>query len=340
MGVAAGSWSEDHPVMCHPMADENTTPRALVVDGCAPLLSKPGAWEGWVEGGVHLAMPTVATHEGPEEALGRVGEWKRWTDGDQEVFLADSLSDLDRLRDGRLGIVFHFQNTTPLGESLGLLGEYHGLGVRMIQLTYNHRNAVGDGCMDPEDRGLTGFGRDLIGEMNRLGMVIDLSHTGCRTTLEAIEASAHPTVFSHSNARRLFDHPRNIADQQIRAVAETGGLVGVNAVSAFLRTDGVGANLSDVVDHIDYLVEMIGSEHVGLALDFWSDIPIDYSEWTRDRRWRAAIPSDQVNWPEGLCGPGHIPRIAGELEARGYPAEAIDDIMGRSWIRLLRSVWN
>ncbi len=322
------------------MSQEKMRSRAVVVDGCAPLLSKPGAWEGWLAGRVDLALPTVATHEGPDDAIPRVREWKRWAEGDRRRFLVTSPVDLAALGDGRLGIGFHFQNTTPLGEDLELLADFHRLGVRMIQLTYNHRNPVGDGCLDAEDQGLTGFGKNLIREMNRLGMVIDLSHTGTRTTLEAIECSAHPTVFSHSNVRRLFDHPRNISDQQIRAVAERGGLVGVNAVSAFLRTDGVGANLSDLIDHIDYLAEMIGPDRVCLGLDFWSDAPVDYSEWTGAGRWLADAPSRQVNWPEGICGPGHIPRIAHQLRSRSYSPEEIAGIMGNNWVRLFRAVWN
>ncbi len=127
---------------------------------------------------------------------------------DERLFLVASPPDLDILGEGRLGITFHFQNTTPVGNDLDLLEGYQRLGVRMIQLTYNHRNLVGDGCMEPEDAGLSRFGRDLIAEMNRLGIVVDLSHTGHRTTLEAMEASLAPTVFSHSNAKGLFDHPR------------------------------------------------------------------------------------------------------------------------------------
>lgn len=312
----------------------------VVVDGCAPLLSAPGAWEGWSAGGVDLAIPTVATHEQPEQAVPKVEKWKRWAEGDRRRFPVTSPDDLGNLGDGRLGIGFHFQNTTPLGEDLRLLHRFHRLGVRMIQLTYNHRNAVGDGCMEPKDRGLTSFGRDLIGEMNHLGVVIDLSHTGERTTLEAIEASAHPTVFSHSNVGRIFDHPRNISDEQIRTVAEKGGLVGVNAVSAFLRADGAGACRSDLVDHIDYLVEMIGPHRVGLGLDFWSDVPIDYSEWTAAGLWGADDISRYVNWPDGICGPGHIPRIARELSDRGYSSKHIRGIMGGNWVSLFRSVWN
>lgn len=322
------------------VVDEMRQPRSVVVDGCAPLLSKPGAWEGWLVGGVDLAIPTVATHEGPEEAVTRVENWRRWIDENEKLLHVVSPTDLDALGNGRLGITFHFQNTTPLGDDLSLLEAYRRLGLRMIQLTYNHRNAVGDGCMDLADRGLTGFGRDLVAEMNRLGMVIDLSHTGRRTTLEAIEASIHPTVFSHSNARRLFDHPRNITDQQIRAVAERGGLVGVNAVSSFLRADGVGAHLSDLLDHIDYLVEMIGPARVCLGLDFWTDGDPNFAAWTQSRFWTADDLSRYVTWPAQIAGPGHFPRLAEGLAARGYSPQSIAAIMGHNWIRLFREVWS
>ena len=290
-------------------------------------------------GGVDLAVPTVATHENPGEGLKRVGEWRRWLAEEEGVFHVASPTDLDRLGEGRLGVAFHFQNTTPVGDDLDLVEAYRDLGVRMIQLTYNDRNAVGGGCMDPHDGGLSAFGRELIGEMNQLGIVVDLSHTGDRTTLEAIEASSVPTVFSHSNVRRLFDHPRNITDQQIRAVAERGGLVGVNAVASFLRADGKGANLSDLLDHIDYLVEMIGPDQVCLGLDFWSGPEVDFEEWNRAGRWSADDLSEYVDWPRHIAGPGHFPRLRQGLTARGHSTGDIAAIMGDNWARIFRQLW-
>ena len=138
----------------------------------------------------------------------------------------------------------------------------------------------------------------------------------------------------------LFDHPRNITDEQIRAVAERGGLVGVNAVSSFLRTDGVGASLSDLVEHLDYLVQMIGPERVCLGLDFWSDAPVDYSEWTEAGLWTSDDIEELVTWPKGICGPGHIPHIAEALSARSYTPQDIAGIMGNNWIQLFRTVWS
>lgn len=317
-----------------------TTLSGIVVDGCAPLLSKPGAWEAWLAGGVDLAIPTVATHESPEDSLPRLKNWRNWIEHNERIFHVASPADLDALGDGRLGIAFHFQNTTPLSDNLGLVEAYRHLGVRMIQLTYNHQNLVGYGCMDPEDGGLSSFGRDLVAEMDRLGVVIDLSHTGRRTTLEAIELSRHPTVFSHSNVKHLFDHPRNIDDDQIRAVADRGGLVGVNAVSSFLRTDGVGSNLGDLLDHIDYLVQMIGPDRVCLGLDFWIDGNPDFREWTRTGLWTADDLSDHVAWPQGISGPGHFPRLVEGLIARGYSTENVAAILGDNWIRLFNTVWN
>ncbi|MDE0674333.1 MAG: membrane dipeptidase [bacterium] len=313
--------------------------RSVVVDGCAPLMSKPGAWRGWMVGGVDLAVPTVATHENPGEALKRVGEWRRWMAEEDGVFHVASPTDLDLLGRGRLGVAFHFQDTAPLGENLNLVEAYRDLGVRMIQLTYNDRNAVGGGCMDLHDGGLTAFGRELIGAMNQLGIVVDLSHGGDRTTLEAIEASSAPAVFSHSNVRRLFNHPRNITDRQIRAVAQGGGLVGVNAVASFLRADGKLSTLSDLLDHIDCLVEMIGADHVCLGLDFWSGPEVDFEEWNRTGRWSSDDLSGFVDWPTDISGPGHFPRLREGLASRGHSTEDIAAIMGDNWARLFRRLW-
>jgi membrane dipeptidase len=281
----------------------------------------------------------VATHESPDEALPRVEKWRDWIKRNEGIFHVASTTDLKQLGDKRLGITFHFQNATPLGDRLGLVEEYRQLGVRMIQLTYNHQNLVGYGCMDPEDDGLSRFGRDLVAEMDRLGVVIDLSHTGRRTTLEAIDASRHPTVFSHSNVKRLFDHPRNIDDEQIRAVANRGGLVGVNAVSSFLRTNGIGAKLEDLLDHIDYLVQMIGPEQVCLGLDFWTNDTPDFSAWTKTGLWTTDDIHDYVAWPQDISGPGHFPRLVEGLIARGYSNENVTAIMGNNWIRLFETVW-
>ena len=176
--------------------------------------------------------------------------------------------------------------------------------------------------------------------MNRLGMVVDLSHTGRRTTFDAMRASSSPPVFSHSNPLALCSNRRNIDDEQIRAVADLGGLVGVNAYPAFVKQGGQGATVADLVDHIDYLVDLIGPGHVGLGLDFCELSPEIHAEMIASGEWSIEdYPDDSGTYPIGLETPAQIPNITSELNKRGYPADAIAGILGQNWIDLFRRVW-
>src|SRR5690606_24147397 len=144
---------------------------------------------------------------------------------------------------------------------------YHRLGVRAMLLAYNQAEAAGDGCLEPRNGGLTRFGHQVIAEMNRVGMLVDLSHCGVRTALEAIDASAQPVAITHTGAKAVYDHPRTVPDELLLAVAARGGVIGINGHPAFI--DGTSAPpLSRVVDHLDHIVELVGVEHVGLGLDF------------------------------------------------------------------------
>ena len=151
-----------------------------------------------------------------------------------------------------------------LNGDVGMVDVYYRLGVRQMLFAYNRNNKAGGGCHD-EDIGLTPFGRDVIREMNRVGMLVDCSHSGHRTTMEAMEASTAPVIFSHSNARRLCDHERNIRDDQIKGCAATGGVIAVTGVGRFLGPRG--PVVEHLVEHIDYMVELVGPAHVGLGMD-------------------------------------------------------------------------
>jgi membrane dipeptidase len=162
-------------------------------------------------------------------------------------------------------VVFNFQGTDPLEGSLELVEAYYALGVRHMGLAYNLRNRVGDGCFEPNDAGLSLFGRKLIAQMNRCGMLIDGSHAGVRTSLHAMELSSAPVIFSHANPAGLCPHPRNLSDEQIRACAATGGVVGILGISNMLGTDG-DVSPERIATHVDYCVQLVGIEHVGLAV--------------------------------------------------------------------------
>ncbi len=313
-----------------------------VVDGVCPLMTDPDSWDSWIQGGVDIAVPTVANWEGPAETLGLLRQWARWLESDPRIEAISESDDFDRFPIvGKLGVVIHFQNTLPMGDDLANYRRFHRRGLRMAQLCYNRTNAVGDGCLEPGDGPLTSFGRQVVAEMNRLGMVVDLSHTGRRTTMDAMRVTAAPPVFSHSNPKALCSNRRNIDDDQIRAVADLGGLVGVNAYPAFVRQGGKGATVSDLVDHIDYLVDLIGPERVGLGLDFCKLSPEVHAEYIASGEWSIEdYPDDSGTYPIGLETPVQIPNIERELVKRGYPSDAIEAILGQNWIDLYRRVWS
>lgn len=313
-----------------------------VLDGVCPLMTDPGSWDSWIEGGVDIAVPTVANREGPAETRELLAQWARWLEEDGRLVAINDPSDFDRFPvPGRLGVVIHFQNTAPMGDDLANYERFHRQGLRMVQLCYNRTNPVGDGCLEPGDGPLTAFGREVVKEMNRLGMVVDLSHTGRRTTMDAMRVTSAPPVFSHSNVMALVTNRRNIDDHQIRAVADLGGLVGVNAYPAFVKQGGKGATVADVVDHVDYLVDLIGPGQVGLGLDFCKLSPEIHAEMIAAGEWSIEdYPDDSGTFPIGLETPARIPNIGKEMVRRGYPADSIAGILGRNWIDLFKRVWS
>lgn len=311
------------------------------LDGVCPLMTDSDSWDTWIKGGVDIAVPTVANWEGPAETRELLQQWDRWLAEDGLLVGIYEPSDFDQFPiSGRLGVIIHFQNTLPMGDDLANYERFYHQGLRMVQICYNRTNLVGDGCLEPGDGPLTSFGREVIKEMNRLGMVVDLSHTGRRTTFDAMRVSSSPPVFSHSNPLALCANRRNIDDEQIRAVADLGGLVGVNAYPAFLKQGGKGATVADLVDHIDYLVDLIGPDRVGLGLDFCYLSPEIHREMIASGEWSIEdYPDDSGTYPIGLETPAQFPNITRELTARGYSSEAMAAILGHNWIDLFKRVW-
>jgi membrane dipeptidase len=203
--------------------------------------------------------------------------------------------------------------------------------VRVVQITYNERNLVGNGCYERADGGLSHFGVDAVREMNRLGILIDLSHVGDRTTLDAIECSEQPVACTHANSRSFFDHVRNKTDEVLQRIADKGGVVGANAFPNFLP-HGFNATLDDFLDAIDDLVARIGVDHVGIGTDYTQDQPAAFFDWLFAQQGMRPRPRPQP-YPEPL------PNVAGGLLRRGSGAEDVRKILGGNWLRLFRQVW-
>lgn len=240
---------------------------------------------------------------------------------------------------GCAGMIFGFQDTNAINGNLRMLAVYHALGVRIIQLTYNDENAVGCGCMAPEDKGLTPFGREVVAEMNRLGILVDLSHCGHKTAMDAIEASRGPVAFTHANPLALAKSPRNKPDEAFKALAAKGGVAGVVRLPAWLTPHG-RASVEDYLHAIDYLVELTGIDHVGLGTDFMEEIPAEIlmqslqgiSPENLQKYYSSTI-------VEGFESAAEFPRVTEGLLARGYSPEEVKKIMGGNWLRLYEKVW-
>jgi membrane dipeptidase len=234
----------------------------------------------------------------------------------------------------KLAIAFHLQGTNGLGGEIQWAERFFRLGITHMLLAYNARNAVADGCAERTDAGLSRFGVSLVGEMNRLGMIVDGSHAGYRSTMEAMEISTRPFIFSHANASKLFDHYRNLRDDQILACAKTGGVVGINGVGAFLGESGeVSAEL--ICQHIDYVANLAGPAHVGLGLDFIVNVA----------KFAAMAASSADTWPsvsgkaprfDHVAAPEIVVPVTELLCKRGYSDQDVQGILGTNFLRVYK----
>ena len=249
-----------------------------------------------------------------------------------EYVLALTVDDIRHAKEsGRLAIAFDLEGSEPLLGNLNMISFYYDLGVRQMLLAYNKDNRASGGCMEGLI-GLTGFGRDIIKEMNRVGMVVDVSHMGYQATMEAFETSTKPVIFSHSNPRGLREHARNISDEQIIACAKTGGVVGINGIGDFLG----GTQSELIIQNIEYVMNLIGPEHVGIGLDYVVDKQelIEYIEGHPD-----VFPPDKIKDYLAFVEPEQIPRFTELLFQRGYNEQIISGILGGNFLRVAKEVW-
>jgi len=309
----------------------------------------PRVFESVRAGGVTAFNATLVTWENYLQTMDHIDAWRRRFESEADRLLPVRCADdiVRAKREGKVGVILGWQNATPIENDLGRLAHFHGLDVRIIQLTFHERNLIGNGCMERRDDGLSNFGVDAVREMNRVGILIDLSHAGDRTTLETIELSEAPVAFTHANARSWHDHRRNKTDEALRHLAERGGVVGATGYNMFLR-GGMASTLDDYVDAIEDLVQRVGIDHVGIGTDFTQDQPqafwdyIGAQQGTKlpstfyDGRARRA---DRPMAPRGLETPDKLPALAQALSDRGHDAGAIAKILGDNWMRLLRQVW-
>ncbi|MER9795453.1 dipeptidase [Mesorhizobium sp. M0213] len=327
---------------------------AIIIDAVSALLENDKKYlESYKAGGVTCVAPTVGWTDTPADALKEIGSWLHFLRSRKDLKLVRKASDIEAAkRDGQMGVLFHFQGTGPFETDLNLVEAFQALGVRMVQLTYNRKDYVGDGCEEEIDGGLSRFGKALVQRLNENRIVVDCTHTGYKTTMDALSLTTRPAVFSHSNSAAVFPNKRNILDDQAKAAAATGGLVGVNVVPHFIVSgdgDAARPSLDDLIAHIDHFVSLVGIDHVGLGLDyFWGNLPFSELD-TAIQMWEKAVrkglftpevyPRPPHYYPPEIETPETLLGMTAGLIRRGYKEDDVRKILGLNWLRVFREVW-
>lgn len=318
---------------------------ALVWDTHSGFSPEPGAdldkLKIWRDAGVGYLSIDVGFDLVPwTHTVATLAAFRHWIlRHDDEFVLAETVDDIRRANaQGKMAVTFDIEGMNALDGRVEMVELYRRLGVRQMLFAYNRNNLAGGGCHDA-DSGLTDFGRAVIDEMNRLGMFVDVTHCGYRTSLEAMEYSTQPVIFSHSNPRAVFAHERNITDEQIKACAATGGIVGIVGVNLFVgpTDDEVRA----LADHVEYLLDVAGPRHVGIGLDY--SFPAANPDHTRElfRANPAFWPPERgYDVPEvRFVSPARLIELTDVLLQRGHSERTVRGVLGENFCRLAREVW-
>ena len=312
------------------------------IDGLQYANWSPKIFAQMAEGSVHAVHVTIAYHENFREMVLQVERWNRYFEQHPDrLMMGRTAADIDTARaTGRTAVFFGFQNPSPIEDDIGLVEICHSLGARFMQLTYNNQSLLATGCYEDEDPGVTRMGRQVIAEMNRVGLVVDMSHSAERSTLEAIDISRRPIAITHANPAWWHPARRNKSDEVLRALTERGGMLGFSVYPHHLR-DGSACSLQSFCEMITESADRYGAENLGIGTDLCQDQPDSVVEWMRVGRW-----SREIDYGEGTADnagfppmPGwfednrHFGNIENGLRNAGLSEEDVAGIMGGNWYR-------
>jgi membrane dipeptidase len=314
--------------------------RPVTVDAVVPLVQHPrhlaALRPALKAGGVDCIMPTVASIDDLATITSRLGAWQDFDVNPSDGFrLARTTAEIrSASAEGDIAVTLHAQGLHGIGAEVDILELYALAGVRVAQLTYNYRNLLADGCMEPANAPLSEAGRKVVRKLNQLRIVPDISHTGAASSQEIIELSDGPVIASHSNARVLCDHPRNITDEMIRAVVASGGVIGLCAFPAFIAE--ASPTVDDLARHAAHIAELVGAESVGMGLDFADEDESDYEFFGYDVRY---YPRPPWTWPEGITGHAEVSNLREALGRAGFTGAETDGILGENFMRVFLRAW-
>ena len=313
----------------------------LIIDGLQyPNGSRP-VFEQMRRGGLGCVHVTIAYHETCVETLRNIGAWNRLFEqhGDLIARVGDAGEVAAVIEAGKTGVVFGFQNCSPIEDDYALVEIFHALGVRFMQLSYNNQSLLATGCYEDDDPGITRFGKQVIREMNRVGMVVDMSHSAERSTLEAIEYSTRPIAITHANPASFEPALRNKSERVLTALARSGGILGLSLYPFHLK-NGPACTRKDFCNMAARTAELMGVEHIGIGSDLCQQQPDSILHWMRNGRWSKSTDPGEGNpnnlsWPpqpDWFAGSDDYGNLIEGLEQTGFSTTEVKQIMGQNWL--------
>jgi microsomal dipeptidase-like Zn-dependent dipeptidase len=299
-------------------------------------------------GGFTCVTPTLGFWEGTIESLDAISQWRELERSSSDLILiARNVADIKKAHEtGRVAVLLGFQNTNLFEDRIAFVELFADLGVRVVQLTYNNQNELGGSCYEESDSGLSRFGREVVREMNRTGVLIDLSHVGDRTTLDVVHFSERPVAITHANASSIFPHKRNKSDAVLKALKENGGVIGC-ATYRNITPEDACATVQGWCEMVARTVEIAGIDHVAIGTDEGHNTTQADLDWMRKGRWTRGTQygagsearPGKVAKPEWLSSPGDLRVVHDGLAAVGFSAEEVQKITSRNWLRVYGTVF-
>ena len=299
------------------------------------------------EAGLNAVHVTVVYHEDYDEFLKRVSEWDELFNKNSDlIFLGKDFKDIEKAKsENKTAIFFGFQNCSPIEDDLKLVEKVHSLGCRFMQLTYNNQSLLATGCYENVDSGVTNFGKEVIKEMNRVGIVIDMSHSAEKSTLDAIELSEKPIAITHANPFFWHNAKRNKSEALLKNLSDSGGMLGLSLYAHHLK-DGSNCKIENFCEMVAKTAELIGVKSIGIGSDLCLNQPDSVVEWMRNGTWAKA-----KNYGEGSKGKSGFPKqpdwfvdargfnfLEKGLKDIGFSIEEVNDILGNNWFNFYKGI--
>lgn len=324
--------------------DQAAFEKLVVIDALQYSNWNRALFEQLRAGGLTAVHVTITYWEDARATLSNIGAWNQrfWDHADLIMPARRGADILEAKRQNKTAIILGAQNCSPIDDELALVQVMHDAGLRIMQLTYNNQSLIGAGCYEQEDSGISRFGRQVIGEMNRVGMIVDLSHSAERTSLDAIEISQRPVAITHANPNSFHPALRNKSDRLLKALAEAGGVLGFSLYPHHLK-NGPDCTLESFCEMAARAADLMGVDHIGIGSDLCQNWGYETLEWMRSGRWTfqpdyGEGSAERPAWPEQpgwFKSAADMPNIVHGLAAQGFSSNEVAKIMGGNWLRFL-----